>query len=182
MNTNILRCYLHKPKCKLITFHSQCDVLLIWSCFTLTVVTDCLLWNICSTWGSEYLDRGPDIPGFPRKRNMKNQCSKHSTKSTVLTSVFKAYTLMTCAHTICMIIVVVVVIPVITFMQGMYNYTPETKYVSGVYCVTAVPYLQFVLHVMLFHLWNTLLLLLLLLPPSSSSSLNTWGTQEYELK
>jgi len=85
------------------------------------------------------LDRGPDIPGFPRRRNMKNQCSKHSTKSRVLTSVFKAYTLMTCAHTTCMIIiiiiiiiVVVVVIPVITFMQGMYNYTPETKHVSRV--------------------------------------------------
>jgi ABC-type glycerol-3-phosphate transport system permease component len=100
------------------------------------------------------LDRGPDIPGLTRRRNMKNQCSKHSTKSTVLISVFKAYTLMTCAHTTCMIIIVVVVvvviIPVITFMQGMYNYTPETKHVSRVYCVAAVPYLQFVLHVMLF--------------------------------
>jgi len=33
---------------------------------------------------------------------------------------------------IIIIIVVVVVIPVITFMQGMYNYTPETKHVSRV--------------------------------------------------
>jgi hypothetical protein len=104
------------------------------------------------------LDRGPDtgIPGFPRRRNMKKLCFKHSIKSRVLTSVFKAYTLTTCAHTNCMIIiiiivVVVVVIPVITFMQGMYNYTPETKHVSMVYCVAAVLYLQFVLHVMLFH-------------------------------
>jgi len=95
---------------------------------------------------------------------MKNQCSKHSTKSRVLTSVFKAYTLMTHAHTTCritiviiiiivinVVVIVVVIIPVITFMQGMYNYTPETKHVSRVYSVAAVLNLQFVLHVMLFH-------------------------------
>jgi t-SNARE complex subunit (syntaxin) len=80
------------------------------------------------------LDRGPDIPGFLKRRNMKNQCSKHSTNSRVLTSVFKAYTLMTCAHTTCIIIIiiVVVVVVVVTFMQGMYNYTPEIKHVSSV--------------------------------------------------
>jgi len=39
---------------------------------------------------------------------------------------------------------------VITFMQGIYNYILETNHVSRVYSVTAVLYLQFVLHVMLF--------------------------------
>jgi hypothetical protein len=37
-------------------------------------------------------------------------------------------------------------------MQGIYNYIPETSRVSRVYSVAAVPYLQSVLHVMLFHL------------------------------
>jgi len=36
------------------------------------------------------------------------------------------------------------------FMQGMYNYIPETNHVSSVYCIAAVLYLQSVLHVMLF--------------------------------
>jgi hypothetical protein len=35
-------------------------------------------------------------------------------------------------------------------MHGIYNYTPETNHVSGVYSVAAVLYLLFVLHVMLF--------------------------------
>ena len=35
----------------------------------------------------------------------------------------------------------------ITFMQGIYNYIPETNHVSMVYSVAAV---QFVLHLMLF--------------------------------
>jgi len=42
----------------------------------------------------------------------------------------------------------------VPFMQGIYNYTPETNHVSKVYSVAAVLYLQFVLLVMLFHLWN----------------------------
>ena len=37
---------------------------------------------------------------------------------------------------------------VIPFMQGIYNYTPATNYVSRVYSVAADLYLQFV-HVML---------------------------------
>ena len=37
---------------------------------------------------------------------------------------------------------------VITCMQGIYNYIPETNYVSTVYSVAAVQYLQSVLHVM----------------------------------
>jgi hypothetical protein len=39
---------------------------------------------------------------------------------------------------------------VTNFMQGTYIYVPETNYVSRVYCVAAVLYLQSVLHVMLF--------------------------------
>jgi hypothetical protein len=44
-----------------------------------------------------------------------------------------------------------IIILVITFMQGIYNYIPETNHVSRVYSVAGVLYLQFVLHVMLFH-------------------------------
>jgi hypothetical protein len=40
--------------------------------------------------------------------------------------------------------------PVITFIQGVYNYIPKTNHVSRVHSLTAVLYLQFVLHVMLF--------------------------------
>jgi len=38
----------------------------------------------------------------------------------------------------------------ITSVQGIYNYVPETNHVSSVYNVSAVLYLQSVLHVMLF--------------------------------
>jgi len=38
----------------------------------------------------------------------------------------------------------------IVFMQGIYNYIPETNHVSRVYSVAAVLYLLSVLHVMLF--------------------------------
>ena len=49
------------------------------------------------------------------------------------------------------IVVVVIIILVITFMQDIYNYMPETNHVSRVYSIAAVLYSQFVLHVMLFH-------------------------------
>jgi hypothetical protein len=49
------------------------------------------------------------------------------------------------------IIIVIIIILVITRMQGIYNYMPETNHVSTVYSVAAVLYLHFVLHVMLFH-------------------------------
>ena len=55
---------------------------------------------------------------------------------------------------IIMMMIIIIIIPVITFMQGVYNYTPETKNVSGVHSVAAVLYLQFVLHVMLFPMLN----------------------------
>jgi len=35
-------------------------------------------------------------------------------------------------------------------MLGIYSYIPETNHVSRIYSITAVLYLQFVLHVMLF--------------------------------
>ena len=46
-------------------------------------------------------------------------------------------------------IIIIIIILVFSFMQDIYNYTPETNHVSRVYCVAAVLYLQFVLHVML---------------------------------
>ena len=83
---------------------------------------------------------------------------------------------MTHAHTTCritiviiiiivinVVVIVVVIIPVITFMQGMYNYTPETKHVSRVYSVAAVLNLQFVLHVMLFHQWNIIIIIIIII-------------------
>ena len=51
------------------------------------------------------------------------------------------------------------IILVITFMQGIYNYIPETNHVSREYSVAAVLYLQFVLHVILCRLILLLLLL-----------------------
>jgi hypothetical protein len=56
------------------------------------------------------------------------------------------------------------VISVITCMQGTYNYIPETNHFSRVYSVAAVLYLQFVLHVMLFNMWNMFCTFTLLLP------------------
>ena len=43
---------------------------------------------------------------------------------------------------------------VISFMYDIYNYIPETNRVSTVFSVTAVLYLQSVLHVMLFRVLN----------------------------
>ena len=51
---------------------------------------------------------------------------------------------------IIIIIIIIINILVITFMQGIYNYIPETNHVYRVYSVAAVLYLQSVLHVMLF--------------------------------
>jgi hypothetical protein len=48
---------------------------------------------------------------------------------------------------------VIIIIIVIIIMQVIYyNYVPETNHISSVYCVAAVMYLHFVLHVMLFGL------------------------------
>ena len=51
---------------------------------------------------------------------------------------------------IIVIIIIIIIILVITFMQGIYNYIPETNHVSRVYSVAAVLYWLFVLRVMLF--------------------------------
>jgi len=48
------------------------------------------------------------------------------------------------------IIIIIIIILVITFMQGIYNYIPDTNHVSRVRSIAAVLYLQFLLHVMLF--------------------------------
>ena len=50
------------------------------------------------------------------------------------------------------IIIIIIIILVITFMQGIYNYIPETTPVSRVCNVAALLYLKFVLHVMLFRM------------------------------
>ena len=49
---------------------------------------------------------------------------------------------------------IIIVILVITFMYDIYNYKPETTHVYMLYSVTAVLYLQSVLHVMLFRVLN----------------------------
>jgi len=49
--------------------------------------------------------------------------------------------------------VIIIIITTTTFMLGIYNYIPQTNQVSRVYnSVAAVTYLQFVIHVMLFHM------------------------------
>jgi hypothetical protein len=48
----------------------------------------------------------------------------------------------------------VVLCYVITFMQGIYNYLPETNHVSSVCSDASVLYLQSVLHVMLLYMLN----------------------------
>ena len=55
---------------------------------------------------------------------------------------------------IIIIIITVIIILVIAYMQGIYNYIRETNLVYRVHSVTAVLYLQFVLHWMLFRTWN----------------------------
>ena len=47
-------------------------------------------------------------------------------------------------------IIITIFVLVITSMQGIYNYTPETNHVYSVNNVAAVLCLQFVLHAMLF--------------------------------
>ena len=52
---------------------------------------------------------------------------------------------------IIIIIITVIIILVITFMHCIYYYITETNHVIRVYSVVAILYLQFVLHVTLFH-------------------------------
>ena len=48
------------------------------------------------------------------------------------------------------IITIIIITLLITFIQHIYNYIPETNRVSTVYSAAAVLYLQSALHVMLF--------------------------------
>ena len=48
------------------------------------------------------------------------------------------------------VVIIIIIILVSTFMQGIYNYIPETNHVSRVYRVADVLYRQFLLHVVLF--------------------------------
>ena len=57
---------------------------------------------------------------------------------------------MQCLIRLFIIIIIIIIIPVITFMQGIYNYVLETNHISKVHSVAAVLYLHFVVHVMLF--------------------------------
>jgi hypothetical protein len=48
------------------------------------------------------------------------------------------------------VVVIITTTTTPTYMQGMYNYIPETIHVSRAYSIAAVVYLQFVLYIMLF--------------------------------
>ena len=53
-------------------------------------------------------------------------------------------------------IFILLLLLLITFMQGIYNYIPETNHVSRVYSVVTMLYLQFMVHVMFFHMFIVL--------------------------
>ena len=48
-------------------------------------------------------------------------------------------------------IIIIIIIPVITFVLCVYNYITETNHVSMMYSIAGIPYVQSVLHVMLFY-------------------------------
>ena len=52
------------------------------------------------------------------------------------------------------IIIIIIIIFAITYMQGIYNCIPETNHVARVYSVAVALYLESVLHVMLFGMFN----------------------------
>jgi hypothetical protein len=45
---------------------------------------------------------------------------------------------------------------VITFVQGIYNYIPQTDHVSTVYNLAAILWLQYIVHIMILPTLNTL--------------------------
>ena len=61
------------------------------------------------------------------------------------------------------IITIIIIIIITTLIQGIYNYVAETNYVSRVYSVAGILYLQFMVHLTLFPKLQVLYLLLLLL-------------------
>jgi hypothetical protein len=52
--------------------------------------------------------------------------------------------------------IIIIIIIIISFVQGIYVYTPETNHVSRVSSVTAILYLRFLVHVMLFSMLNVM--------------------------
>ena len=66
--------------------------------------------------------------------------------------IFRFYTLVLLLLLLLLLffIIIIIIILVIAFMQGIYNYTPETNHVSRLRNIAAVLYLQFVLRVKLF--------------------------------
>jgi flagellar basal body-associated protein FliL len=70
----------------------------------------------------------------------------------VTTIILKVYIIII----IIIIVVVVVVVVVATFMQGIYNYIPETNHASRVYNFAGILDLQFMLYTVLFSTINVL--------------------------
>ena len=52
---------------------------------------------------------------------------------------------------------------VINFVQGIFNYIPQTGHISGVYSVAALLYSHFMVHVMMMIMMMIIIILLLLL-------------------
>ena len=50
------------------------------------------------------------------------------------------------------ILLLLLLLLLLYYQQGIYNYIPQTNHVSRVCNITAVLYLQFVLHIMLFRM------------------------------
>jgi hypothetical protein len=59
-------------------------------------------------------------------------------------------------HRIIVIIIVIIMLLLLFIMQGIYSFIPETNHVYKVCSVAIILYLQFMLHVMLFRLFNDL--------------------------
>jgi hypothetical protein len=53
----------------------------------------------------------------------------------------------------------IIIIVIISFMQGIHTYTPETSYVSGVYSVAAILCVLLMVHITLSSILNSLVLL-----------------------
>jgi hypothetical protein len=74
--------------------------------------------------------------------------------SIAVCSIFVTWYLACNAWSFMPIISLSVIILLVTCIQGVYNFIPETNLVSRLYSVAAVLYLQSVLQVMLFCPWN----------------------------
>jgi hydrogenase/urease accessory protein HupE len=72
----------------------------------------------------------------------------------IMSGLLLGIVLSVCTCWFIVIIIIIIIIPVITFMQGIYNYIPGTNHVSRAYSVAYVLYLQIVLHVILIRPWK----------------------------